>query len=76
MSDPDYSRITHLPDNRVWVFKPAEDADPYERNFTMTAKSLVNQRDDVDWENLVAKKMGGGYRKPARIVVVEVKDDE
>jgi len=58
---------------RVWVFKETEAAGY--GTPTKKAKSLVNQKNDVDWDDLLAKELGSGYRQTSRIVVLEVKQE-
>lgn len=57
-------------DERVWVFKETEAAGY--GTPTKKAKSLVNQKQDVEWDNLIAKEVGTGYGSPSRIAVIEV----
>lgn len=56
--------------NRSWVFKPTEHADRNDR-LTSTAKSIVSQKDDVDFHDLRANKIWLGSE--TRIVVAEVR---
>jgi len=59
-----------LTDEKVWVFKKTEAAGY--TTPTKKAKSLVNQKRNVQWGNLIAKEVGSNYTSPSRIVVVEV----
>jgi len=62
--------IQLVENERVWVFKKTEAAGY--TTPTKKAKSLVNQKQDVDWDDLLAKELGSGYRQTSRIVVLEV----
>lgn len=63
-----------LTDERVWIFKETEAAGY--TTPTRKAKSLVNQKQDVEWDDLIAKEVGSSYGSPSRIAVIEVDEDE
>lgn len=56
--------------NRSWTFKPTEHAERNDR-LTSTAKSIVSQKDDVNYKDLRASKIRLGSER--RIVVAEIK---
>jgi len=59
-------------ENRSWIFKPTEEAERNDR-LTSTAKSIVAQKPDVDYDDLQANKMKP-WSGEIRVVVVEIKD--